>query len=233
MMVTRPEQVLRLNGLTISDGAGEVVHEGGFTIQTLAADANFGHAEPLRVSLATELLDGEAVEVTGYNNREDLFFRVEVRAADAEGLALGGKLLEEITGRPGELEWTPPAAFGETTVFDVATSDLEWLFDDMEEMRVVRTYGLRIEAHPFGRPTEPVVVAAAESGEATPEVREVIDDGTSTTGWSATVRGASVPIEGPPPGYSAKPLRTNLVPNSRIAVSGTSYAAARWTTWWA
>lgn len=168
------------------DGDLELIDVGGgdpdgFTIEAVAG-TRFGNPVPVESVVASFLRDGSIVSKTGDENRE-MSVLVRISGPDGVALALGEKRLNLATGKRTTLAWTPPDGLGPTTVFDVLTSSLERVEDDwdLDEVRGVRTYSLRIVALPFGRSVD----LTTEVAEGIPSVGTVIDDGTSTSGWSS------------------------------------------------
>src|SRR5690606_17672 len=117
---------------------------------TLGDDADFGNPEPFDVTIPSQMLDGADVRTVSHGNRE-IFLRVEVSAQDGVALAQGEAALMAQLGRRSLLAWTPPAPASPTTVFRVLTSRLEASFSDVDELRLTRTYGIRLTCLPFGR----------------------------------------------------------------------------------
>lgn len=159
------------NGLDLTSGPYE----------TLGEDARFGDPQPLTTSMRGLLQDGSRVTVAGHDNR-DMFFRVKLSAANGLELAdLEAALVLATTGK-FPLAWTPPDGWGPTTIFDVQHCELTFLFDDFAETRVERTYGLAMNALPFGRSVDEVLTSALVAGAG---VDTQINAADSTTGWAA------------------------------------------------
>lgn len=175
---------------------------GNYRLETLADDASFGNPQPVEVAIASLLADGAIASTTRHDNRE-AFFRVLVSAGDGTGLAEGEAALVAQLARRNELAWTPPAGWGPTTVFEVATSSLTHTFDDQAELRLQRAYGVRLVCLPWGRSVGRVVTPAVAEG--TPTVVDAMD---SATGWTAKKA----------QGYNAGPVP--------VTVDSTVYATA-------
>lgn len=159
-------------------------HEGAeFVYETLSDDWTWGNPQPVDIQLTSQVRDGSVTRTQRYDNRE-VYLRIKVRAADATGLQAGEDALAQVCGMPTTLEWTPPDGAAATTVFKVETSHLQHLADDLEERRTTRYYGLRIIAAPFTRSVDRVTVTATPDGVSFSET--VIDEATSTTGWTAS-----------------------------------------------
>lgn len=133
-----------------------------YTVETLADDASWGNPQPVEVAIKSLLQDGSIVATTGHDNRE-AFLRVRLKSGDGIGLALAEQALNAEVGRLNTLTWTPPDGFGPPTVFEVVTSSLEHVFDDVDELRLQRTYGLRLVCHPFARSVAETAAVALSS----------------------------------------------------------------------
>lgn len=191
-MSTDPRRRLQLGALVLAQGRPGQWHDAGpYRIRTMATNADFGNPQPMDVEVPSDLEDGSLVETTSHGNRSQ-YFMVQVIGPNAEALAQGEVGLMAELERPNTLAWTPPAGFGETTVFDVRVSHLEWSFDDYLELRdgdrlPCRTFGIRLTSGPFGRSVEEVVIEGIGSGagETAPEPTvTTIYSGVGTTGWS-------------------------------------------------
>lgn len=182
---------LTLGSLVLSEGFPQRSVD-GFTITTLGDDADFGNPESIDVTIPSQMLDGADERTVSWGNRE-LFFRVKFVAKDGVGLALGEAALLAELGRRNVLAWTPPAPGSPTTLFTVVNSRLEVAFNDVDELRVHRVYGVRLRALPFGRSVDVAVVPALSAG-ATP-VSVTVDACDSLTGWSVR-RGALSVVDG-------------------------------------
>lgn len=168
-----------------------------YEIDTLA-ELDLGNPEPNIAEIRSFLDDGSLAQVINYGNRQPVI-RVEITGPTLDDLALGEKaLVAEVAKGRNTLAWTPPDEFAATTVFDVVWSRLDFTFDDMDEGRRRRTFVITLTCLPFGRPEVETVVEAVGSGEAPPTpVTAVIDDGTSTSGWSVGSSWVAVPATGP------------------------------------
>lgn len=194
-MSTDPRRRLQLGALVLAQGGPGVWHDAGpYRIRTLATDADFGNAQPIDTEVPSDVEDGAMVETVGHDNRAQHFL-VQVIGPTAEALAQGEAGLMAELERPNELAWTPPAGFGETTVFEVKVSHLEWSFDDFMEVPdgdrlPCRTFGIRLVSAPFGRSVEEVFVPGVGSGtgESTvPPTVTTVYSGVGTAGWSSTL----------------------------------------------
>lgn len=184
------QHVLSLGGLILSEKA-PTEHPEGFTFEVEGEDMDLGSPVPVEVVLSSMLTDGSLVRRTRDDNREATF-RVAIIAGDSEGLARGELALASITNRPTALAWTPPDGWGETAVFDVQTSSMTHLFDDMSEvLRRRRVYQVRVVSLPYARRPTKTVVPAMATG--TPRMLDACD---STAGWSAASGrdGAMTPV---------------------------------------
>ena len=153
----------------------------GYTIEAVVG-TRFGNPVPVEATIASLLRDGSIVSKTGDENRE-MSLLVRITAPDGVALALGEKRLNLATGKRTTLAWTPPDGIGPTTVFDVLTSSLNRVENDwdLDEVRGVRTYSLRLICLPFGRSVDLVTDDAGTppSGGGTQ-----LYNAQSTTGWA-------------------------------------------------
>lgn len=172
------------------DLTGETPY-GGARFYANAEGATLGNPQPVERSIGSSLLDGSFVVTDKHENREPSF-QIWIEATDAAQLAYGEKLLFQQCARQIEFGWTPPDGWGPKTVYHAFTSSLTHEFDDMLEMRLIRSYRLRLVCYPFGFSELEVIDVAVDS--VTPSTPVVISDGTSTTGWSVTPGPASPTI---------------------------------------
>lgn len=187
-------------------GLDLVSADGGYptySLYALGEGADFGEPTPVEVVVATLMGDGNRTDLSRYENRE-ISFRVEVKAADAGGLADGEAALDALVGRRTTLTWQPPDGYGPATVFDVETSRKRFLFSDLDEVRSVkrRTFQITLNCLPFGRSSTPVTIGAQFTSDSV----TIADDCESTTGWSV----------GPFPSVS-----TTIAVDSSIYATGT------------
>ena len=155
--------------------------ESGARFEVLGEDVEFGSPQPVEVSIASLMVDGSVTETSRYENRE-ASFRVEVSGANSAVVAKAAAELELEVGKRSSLTWVPGDGFSPPTVFDVETSSVAWLFNDLDELGSTfrRTFRLRLVCLPFARSVEPTIVGS----EFVSESVAVLDDCESTTGWS-------------------------------------------------
>lgn len=157
---------------------------GGYTLHALAESASWGNPVPVEVTIRTLLQDGAVVAKTGDDNRE-AFLRIEITGTDSAALAAGESALVAEVGKRNELTWTPADGEGEPCAFDVWTSSLEHIFDDLnEQQRNCRVYGLRLVCAPYARTVDPVTVPALTSAGSL--TTTLVDACSSATNWSQT-----------------------------------------------
>jgi hypothetical protein len=201
-MIANPKPGLLFGSLELADDL--TGWHPDFEIHTLADDATWGNPQPIEVAVKSLLQDGSIVATTGHDNRE-AFIRLTLKASDGIGLALAEQAVNAEVGRLNTLTWTPPDSFGPPTVFEVVTSSLEHTFDDMDELRLQRTYGLRLVCQPFARSvdeTTATALAAAESFGTARQLRRRFEvggsartqaaievAGTAALGWSLVYTG--------------------------------------------
>lgn len=192
-----------------------------FQFETESDGATFGFAEPVVVTVESDLTDGTRGQIVRHENRE-ASFRVSVVAENSIGLAEGEALLRSLIGGPAEAAWTPPDGWGATTVFEVLWSQMQWQFDDMDELRIRRVWQVTFTAKPFGRSVDATVTAALGGGEV-PTVVE-IDDASSTTNWTGSIGGTAETVQdaGDSVSIEATTSRTNLIinPSAEVDTAG-------------
>lgn len=202
---------LSLLGLPLcGPDSGWIEAAGGYEIRALAG-VSFGNPVQIRTELPSSLQDGGLVSIEGYENRT-MSITVMVRATDAAGLAQGESDLAAVTSRAGELRWTPPAEHGETTVYAVQSSDLQWVTaDDDWDLNAMGVYNLphmmyRIDliCLPFGFGVDEVTVPALADGTGTgstvtPVVTSIWAGSGSLSVWAAneTLTGRVLGVERP------------------------------------
>lgn len=196
--------------------------EGGFTIQAIAG-TRFGNPVPVESVVESFLRDGSIISKEGDENRE-MNVLVQVSAPDGIALAAGGQRLNLATGKRTTLAWTPPDGFGPTTVFDVLTSSLSRVEDDwdLDEVRGVRTYSLRLICLPFGRST----TLTTEVAEGIPSVGTTVNAADSLTGWSTPTAVVPGPTFGSYVNASPQPS-SMLAVDTSSKVEGTGSVAAK------
>ena len=168
---------------------GVELHDGfppdGWQFKVFGEDLTFGNPQPVEMSIASLMADGAVTVTTRHENREAAF-RVSISGQDSGALAAGEAALNLELSRRNTLAWTPADGFGPTSVFDVETSSMDWLFDDVAEAEGVRllrrTFRLRLVCLPFPRSAEVTLIG----GEYVSESLVVDDDCESTAGWSLT-----------------------------------------------
>ena len=184
------QHLLRSRGLVWSDGrrarpnedlAGEILLEG--------EDWTTGEPEPIERTIETALMDGAIVVTDGKSNRQ-FAFNVTLRAATSDQLALLEAAMVAELGRPNELFWTPPDGWGATSVFEVVTSKLTHVLDDLAEVqRGERSYRVVWTCLPYVRGDVEIVTVAADlptdEGEPVEPVEVVLSDTTTTANWES------------------------------------------------
>lgn len=194
----------------------------------LVFGADYGSPETIREVLETELFDGSVVSSDRQDNREPTFQVAILDEVDIAGLELAGKRLEQEAQKERNSLRFEPGDFGTPWVMETYRADIDFNRDDDFERAMVRIYTITMPAHPHVRSAELVVIPAAESGESTPDVREVVDGGTSASGWSATRGSSSVPVtvSAGAVGVDVPVVRTNLVRNGTFKVTSSPWGAS-------
>ena len=124
----------------------------GWSMHALAEGADLGNADPIYRELAHQLLDGSVKARTGHGNRKAQFdVVVDAAGAGSIPLALGAAALDLACEHPTTLVFTPPDGLGAATWFEVVAAKADWLFDDLDELRLRRRFRVEIECLPFGQ----------------------------------------------------------------------------------
>lgn len=130
-----------------------------WSCEALAEGTEWGNPQPIEVAVRHLLQDGSIVATQGHDNRE-VRIRVVLTAADLTALADGEAALFAEIGRVNTLTWDPLIGASVPTVFDVVTSSLEHIMDDLGETRESpeRHYSVRFACLPFGRSVDPITL---------------------------------------------------------------------------
>lgn len=180
--IANPEHALTFGALNLIGTKAEY-DTLGYAFEALGDDADWGNPVPIEVAVQSWLQDGANISIERHENRE-LFIRIKIRAASHDYLAIGEQVLVGECGKPNLIVWTPPDGDAAPCVFEVATSTLDQVTDDMADLRTEAVYGLKVKAFPFVRAlTATTVSIPAPTG--TQTVTSV-DNGTSATGWSVS-----------------------------------------------
>lgn len=195
--VSTPQHSLTFGSLNLI-GTDEDMSELGYKIECLADQTDWGSPVPIIEKIISWLQDGAIAALNNYDNRE-MTVQVMVTGADSNDLARGESALMLETGKPNELVWTPPDGFGAPCVFSVVTSNLVPVMDDEADLRNEAVYQLKIEAEPFVRGQELVVVTQPAPPSGGPTVVS-IDNCSSTANWdggtdSVTTSGGAVRVQ--------------------------------------
>lgn len=159
----------------------------GYKVETLAEGTDFGNPEPVEAVVQSLLQDGDLVEHLRDGNRaQNLRIRITGTAAQ---LQLGEAALMAELYKRNTLTVPPLLAGGATTVFDIVTSSLEQIPDDLAEVQANQWhYSVRLVSLPFGRSEDEVAAPAlAASGSTT----TLVNNGSATTNWTGQVNGVS------------------------------------------
>lgn len=171
-MIPNPRQRLVLGSLELVDPLGP------YSVEADGYDT--GSAESVNVVIRSLLQDGSLVRTERVDNRERSFI-VRIEAPDGIALAEAERALALELYRPNTLTWYPPDGIGPATVWDVQTSRMDELFDDMGELLLQRRYRVVLTCLPWGRSTAEVVTAGLASG-ASPS-SSVVNSGEVITDW--------------------------------------------------
>lgn len=175
----------------------------GYYFEATTDGTEWSNAEAVVSSVTSELFEGAAIDVTGY---ESLPAQVTVRVCgrDMAAVATGAAELVKVCRREAmkALTYVPADGTAPATVFDVLEVTWDAPFDDINERQNVprRTYTLTLHCKPFPRSADLVTVPAATIATTAPTITS-IDNGSSTTNWSTSAKVVS---------------RVNLVTNGRF-----------------
>lgn len=187
----------------------------GLRFYALSDGSTFGNPIPVDREITTALLDGSFVVTDRHGNREPAF-QVQIEAADSVLLERGQAMLFASCSRQVLLGWKPCDGWGPRKVYKAFTSHLEHVFDDMDEMNMVRAFNLRLICDPWAYAENETVTVASTPVPPAPST-VVISDGTSATGWSSPASAAAQPA----------------VSSGRLAISArTDYAANTYHDGW-
>lgn len=142
-------------------------------------------------TIESRLLNGAATAIDRYDNSTVVLF-IRIEGTDSEQLAQGKAALTTALRTPklGSFIFVHPDGASLATVWDVIVADPQLQFagsdqDDVELAKWCRaTYQVTLTCHPFPRAAVKTVVPALPQPDPAPPT--VIDDGSSTDGWSAT-----------------------------------------------
>lgn len=180
----------------------------GYIIEASSSDdgTTWGNPDAVVTSIQSQLLDGSLGKITSFENRA-AEIAVRLLAVDMDGLERGEAELMAEVYRDGwnQLVWTP-AGSSNPTVYDVVYGDLQFTFDDLDELRCIRNYTLTLTCLPRPRSDAPVTVASLPVQPDDPAVT-VINDGSSATGWATTGR---------------KEVRRNLCPTPSMGTNASA-----------
>lgn len=191
-MIQDPAHEVILSDLALMENGQPVDYADGYTLAVMADDTSWGNPQARSTTVYSMLSAGSVVARDSDDNRT-IVLRVSVTAPSVAGLELGEAALMAACNRPTLLSWLPPQSDASRSVFEVVDSSLEFLFDDLDELRFTRTWRITITALPYVRAENETTSPAVPSAAAV-----VIDSGSSTTNWTSghgvvsTVAGAVV-----------------------------------------
>lgn len=168
-----------------------------FRIEALGDGADWGNPTAITRTVSSWLADGMATSVDGYGNRQQTL-RIRIIAETPTALAAGEAELKNRSGRRTTLSWTPPGDGAAETVFEAWYVDPQGGFQgptgDLEELLLTRYYTLHIEAKPFSRSANLVVVPTLTVVDASSDdfIATTVDNCTSTTGWTGSPNAPTV-----------------------------------------
>lgn len=182
-------------GLTLGSFALVGGEGNGWAAHLRGADQDWGNPTPQDVAIQSLLQGGAPTVTQGWDNREQRFI-VDIEASDSSSLAAGEAAFMVEIGRPNLLVHTPHDGWGKPTAFEVWTSHLEYLPDDLvETFEGCYTYALVLTIRPWARALDEAMTEAIDvPGEDDPgwtPIDVVVDNGSSTSGWSPGAGSAS------------------------------------------
>lgn len=217
---------------------------GPYHFETVADGVDFGNPEQVFRTITSMLQDGEDESVDSWGNRE-MTFPIKVVAESAGGLEQGGQALEfEASKQRNTLTWTPPdkiVGSGTPNVYDIVRADLQFEFDDLDELRLERRYTLTLRAAPWVHAEQPVEVPSLAPSSGTTLTKVTVDSGASTSGWSAVWAGLT-PITPTTTGGAVLASWTNTTSGNQtrslglrrsglsVSMTATPYVRIDWTT---
>lgn len=232
-MLANPQPGLTFGALNLI-GASTDIANYGYSFEALGDDTDWGNPVPVDDKVISWLQDGAIIARKNYDNRE-ILVRVRIRATTSAGLAAGESALMLETGKPNLLTWTPPDAASPPCVFSVVMSNLELVFDDLNEDRRIRVYGLRIQAEPFVRSS--TLATVTKPGPTGTQTITSIDACTSATNWNQTIQvgtGSPVTTAAAVDGGTAITAQTtsflSTTQSTRVTLTRSSLSAAMSTT---
>lgn len=207
-----------LDGL---DFTGRTNYGGGggeIRFYALAEGVTLGNPVPVVRQIHTGLVDG-TFQVTDRHDNANPQFKILVEADNSALLDQAQAMLFNACRDGVTLGWKPPDGWGERRLYHAYTSSPQWLFDDMDELRLQRTFSVNIERDPWAYSQAQVSVVASSTAPVSPTTT-TISDGTSATGWSS------------PPGVTAPAVssgKLRITPRS-AGIEGTYVSETTFTS---
>lgn len=165
----------------------------GYYFEATTDGTEWRNAEAVVSSVTSELFEGAAIDVTGY---EALTATVAVRVVglDMAAVATGAAELVKVCRREAmkALTYVPADGTAPATVFDVLEVTWDSPYDDVNERQSTprRTYTLTLHCKPFPRSADLVTIPAVTIATVAPTITS-IDSGSSTTGWTTGAKRVS------------------------------------------
>jgi hypothetical protein len=221
---------LTLGDFDLTDWSGS-----NFGVSVIAEGTSRGAPVPIEVAVKSWLQDGSVVFTQGYDNRT-VSLRVRLRGPDLAAVAEAEAALFAELGKPNLLTWDAGDGYSVPSVFVVVTSSMEHSPSQDEDLaeRIAfpwRTYNLRLLCEAFVRSVDEVVAPAlAASGTTT----TLVDNGSSATGWTGTINGASsaIGVSTSAVGFTSAALdglvTMALTRTGSITTSSTKYLMVDW-----
>lgn len=156
----------------------------GYYFEAGSDDTTWGNAPAIVSSVLSEMFEGAAVEVTGYEGATATI-KVRIVGQDSAAIALGAAVLVKVCRREAmkALTYSPPDGTSPPTVFDVLVATPNHELDEFDETLPRRAYELKLYLKPFSRSADLVTIPAVTIAATAPTITS-IDSGSSITGWS-------------------------------------------------
>lgn len=163
----------------------------GYYFEAGSDDTTWGNAPAIVSSVLSEMFEGAAVEVTGYEGATATI-KVRIVGQDSAAIAIGAAMLVKVCRREAmkALTYSPPDGTSPPTVFDVLVATPNHELDEFDETLPRRAYELKLYLKPFSRSADLVTIPAVTITTAAPTIAS-IDTGSSTTGWSTASKAVS------------------------------------------
>ena len=158
---------------------------------------DLGNPENVVETITARLLSGEIDRVTHVSNRE-VAIPLLIEGADMAEIAEAERLLHiECQKERNTLQIDPGDGYGATSVFYTFQAEPQFVRNDDEEQALLHRWRLVFKAAPYVRSVDEIITEAEfqpvdGGGDPVTPIDTLVDDCSSTTGWSAVWSGSSV-----------------------------------------